>query len=349
MLLTEKEAKCAELERLESKLKRLKVLLTKSQRVLANKDEQLKKAQTRQEETPPSSVIMRLRVRFEGGGEGSNSSGDDDDSIWCLLEPTTTANRTGEENGRVGGGETDSPPRINGGNNPELAKESSWLWQRQTKILEWIRVGSTHMETPEAEWPAPVQDGAREVQAALESEIAHQTNALESMQDEFSKYKNRALAALKKPMNSKIQAQANEIMEFQAALDAMSEDNKQISDLLEQQKSDSENEVERVRSLLDEVQSQKMEMNAHIDRQASAITGYEARCSHLEDELCSTQEDVKAVRTVEATLRASEKDLQNSIREKDELIISLREELQLAKTVVIRETPPPPQTQTQFH
>ncbi len=340
MLLTEKEAKCTELERLEGKMKRLKVLLTKSQRALANKDEQLKKTQAPQENPPPSSVIMHLRVRFEG----RNSSGDDD-SIWCLLEPTTTVNEVGEENGRVGGGETDRPPRINDGRNPEVAKESSWLWRRQTKVLEWLRVGSTHIETPEAEWPAPVQDGAREVQAALESEIAHQTNALESIQDEFSKYKKRAQAALKKPMNSKILAQANEIMELQAALDAMSEDNKQLNVLLEQQKLDSENDVGRVRLQLDEVQSEKMEMKAHIDKQASVITGHEARCSHLEDELRSTEADMTAARNVETTLRASESCLQNSIREKDELITSLREELQLAKTVAIRETTPasPPQ------
>ncbi len=347
ILLTEKEAQCTDVERLEDKLKRLKVLLTKSQRALANKDAQLKKAQTRKE-IPPSSIRMRLRVRYEGDGEGGSSSKDYYDSIWCLLEPTATT-QTHEENngGGVNGGR--SSPRIKGGDGkPDLGetKSLSWLWQRQTKVLEWIRDGLTHTETPESEWPEPVQDGAKEVQDALKLEIACQTNALESIQDEFSKYKQRAQAALKKTMNSKIQAQANEIVELQAALDVLSEDNKQVSLLLEQQKLDNEKEVERVKLQLDEMQSQRMEMKAHVDRQAHVITEYEARCSHLEDELSSIQDDVRVARDVEATLRASEKDLQNSITEKDELVINLKEELQLAKAVAIRETPPsPPEVQ----
>ncbi len=335
MLVTEKDSKCTEVEGLEDKLKRLKVLLTKSQRALSNKDAQLKKAQIQRQETPPSSVLMHLRVRFEGGNWSEEDC--DDGSIWCLLESTTT-DLTHEESGKVDG-ETKSLTNKCG--NPELCKKSSWLWQRQTKVLEWIRDGSTNMETPEAEWPAPMQDSAREVQRALQSEISRQTYALESIQDEFSKYKQRAQTALRKPINSKIQAQANEIIELRAALDTLSEDNKQISLLLEQEKSNSEKGVEQLRSQLDEMQSQRMEMKANIDRQASSITEYEARCSHLEDELSTTQEDVKVAHDVEATLRTSEKDLENSMIEKDELITSLREELQLAKTVAMRETPLP--------
>ncbi len=337
MLETDKDSKCTEVEELEDKLKRLKVLLTKSQRALSSKDAQLKKAQDRRQETPPSSVLMHLRVRFEGGNSPEEDC--DDGSIWCLLESTTADLAAHEESGKVDG-ETKSLTS-KGDNNQDLCKKPSWLWQRQAKVLEWVRDGTTNIEPPEAEWPAPMQDSAREVQDVLKSESAHQEHALESKQDEFNKYKQRAQTALKKPINSKIQAQANEIMELRAALDTLSEDNKQISLLFEEEKSNSEKGVEQLTSQLDKMRSQRMEMKAQIERQASSITEYEARCSHLEDELSTTQQDVKMAREVEVTLRTSEKDLENSIVEKDELITSLREELQLAKTIAMRETPLP--------
>jgi hypothetical protein len=290
---------------LETKLQRLKVLLAKSRRSSQAKAEELELA--RSEQLPPPKATVLMRVVQERGSTAQ------DLLTWCLIS-AIHSDPEGE------GSEEKSTETAPGQDGATIPPDSSLQWVLQSTLEKWLQMGSTDLggQRTEAEWPEPVQVQLEAVRGELESTIA-----------EFTKYKQRAHAALKKATSSSTEAaqMAQNLGELQHELDAtkrraeaeQAETHNAIATL--------EREMEVQGQALRDSESRECALRAEMGDVSLQLRGVLSESQAMIEERDAALQELDEWKLECASLREKEATMQSSLREQADVVLRLREEL----------------------
>ncbi|CAM9224838.1 unnamed protein product [Ascophyllum nodosum] len=175
-------------EDLETKVKRLKTLLSKLQKSNQSKDADIAALKT---PPPPKVFTIDLRVRYCG-------------SVWCLLR-TDPSGPAGTKAAATAGPEEGGAANRDVLTAEGLLKQKQWV--NEDKLRAWMAGGTSRSD--DSLWPTVVQDdlekkaaAAKEEASAAEARAASKQAELETLSSDFAKYKARAHTALKKATSS---------------------------------------------------------------------------------------------------------------------------------------------------
>eukprot|EP00903_Cladosiphon_okamuranus_P018928 g17409.t1 len=312
-------------EDLEVKVKRLKTLLSKSQKSSHSKDADL--AALKAPPPPPKAFTVVLRVRHDG-------------STWCLLR-TTQASSSGDGDADKADGAV-TPEKDDG--SQEAGQKQKQQWVTEDKARAWIAGGSSDSDT--ALWAPVVQDVFEEkaIAAAAETRVvaagAQSTRQeLEALSSEFAKYKARAHTALKKATSSGAEDKRKDelITALQSEQTRLSNLLAETTSSLERQLSDErgvskarEEDLEAATEQLETAQEQFRELQRSLKDQ-------ERKISQLQEAEDGHSEEMSALREARDDLKAQLKAAKAQAYESSSITQRLQEELEELSKAKARE------------